>query len=40
MWIAGKPKLRERKLVDMDEAGILANARQWRQRIGAVEIAR
>ena len=40
VWIAGKPKLRERKLVDMDEAGILANARQWRQRIGAVEIAR
>ena len=40
VWIAGKPKLRDRKLVDMDEAGILANARQWRERIGAVEIAR
>ena len=39
VWIAGKPKLRDRKLVDMDEAGILANARQWRERIGAVEIA-
>ncbi len=40
VWIAGKPKLRDRQLVDMDEAGILANARQWRARIGAVEIAR
>lgn len=40
VWIAGKPKLRDRQLVDMDEAGILANARQWRTRIGAVEIAR
>ena len=40
VWIAGKPKLRDRKLVDMDEAGILANARQWRARIGAVELSR
>ncbi|SIQ96512.1 5-methylthioadenosine/S-adenosylhomocysteine deaminase [Solilutibacter tolerans] len=40
VWIAGKPKLRGRQLVDMDEAGILANARQWRERIGAVEISR
>jgi 5-methylthioadenosine/S-adenosylhomocysteine deaminase len=36
VWIAGKPKLRERRLVDMDEAGLLANARQWRQRIAAI----
>jgi len=40
VWIAGKPRLRDRQLVGMDEAGILANARQWRERIGAVEIAR
>lgn len=40
VWIAGKPKLRDRRLVDMDEAGILANARQWRGRIAEVEIAR
>lgn len=33
VWIAGRPKLRERALVDMDEAAIVANARQWRDRI-------
>ncbi len=37
VWIAGRHRLRERTLVDMDEAGIIANARQWRQRIGALE---
>lgn len=36
VWIAGKPKLRDRVLVDMDLDGILANARQWQARIGAV----
>ena len=36
MWIAGKPKLRERLLVGMDLDGILANAKQWRARIGGV----
>jgi 5-methylthioadenosine/S-adenosylhomocysteine deaminase len=36
VWIAGKPKLARRELVDMDMAGILANARQWRARIAAV----
>ena len=40
VWIAGKPKLRERRLVDMDEAGILANARQWRGRIAQIEVSR
>ena len=40
VWIAGAHKLRERRLVDMDEAGIVANARQWRQRIGAALPAR
>ena len=33
VWIAGKAKLRERALVDMDLAGVAANARQWRDRI-------
>ncbi|TWT23334.1 TRZ/ATZ family hydrolase [Luteimonas marina] len=36
VWIAGRHKLRERVLVDMDAAGIVANARQWRERIAAV----
>ena len=38
VWIAGKPKLRGRILVDMDLGGILANARQWQARIGAVKV--
>jgi 5-methylthioadenosine/S-adenosylhomocysteine deaminase len=33
VWIAGKWRLRQRELVDMDLAGLLANARQWRDRI-------
>ncbi|HYG05822.1 MAG TPA: TRZ/ATZ family hydrolase [Stenotrophomonas sp.] len=33
VWIAGKPKLRERVLVDMDPDALVANARQWRDRI-------
>lgn len=36
VWIAGQRKLRDRVLVDMDEAGIAANARQWRERIAVV----
>ncbi|RMH92978.1 TRZ/ATZ family hydrolase [Lysobacter pythonis] len=40
VWIAGKARLCERKLVGMDEAGILANARQWRSRIAAIDSAR
>lgn len=36
VWIAGKPKLRERELIGMDVAGIVANARQWRDRIAVV----
>src|SRR5690606_20931245 len=35
-WIAGRAKLRERRLVDMDEAALVANARQWRQRIAGI----
>jgi 5-methylthioadenosine/S-adenosylhomocysteine deaminase len=36
VWIAGRAKLRDRVLVDMDEAGIVANARQWRDRIAGL----
>ena len=38
VWIAGKPKLRERALVDMDAAALVANARQWQARIAAISI--
>jgi len=33
VWIAGQPRLVQRELVDMDTAGLIANARQWRERI-------
>ena len=33
VWIAGRPKLRDRILVDMDPQALVANARQWRDRI-------
>ncbi len=36
VWIAGRARLRERVLVDIDPARIVANARQWRDRIAAV----
>ena len=36
VWIAGARKLRERELVDMDPVAIVANARQWRDRIAAI----
>ncbi|SDY97212.1 Cytosine/adenosine deaminase [Lysobacter sp. yr284] len=36
VWIAGKAKLRDRVLVDMDTAALIANARQWRERIAAI----
>ena len=36
VWIAGVHKLRQRELVDMDSAAIVANARQWRQKIAQV----
>jgi 5-methylthioadenosine/S-adenosylhomocysteine deaminase len=36
VWIAGKPKLARRELVDMEMAGILANARQWQARIARI----
>jgi 5-methylthioadenosine/S-adenosylhomocysteine deaminase len=36
VWIAGRCKLRARELVDMDVPALLANARQWRERIAAI----
>jgi len=36
VWIAGAAKLRQRVLVDIDLDGVIANARQWRERIATV----
>lgn len=36
VWIAGRPKLRQRVLVDIDTQEVIANARQWRARISAL----
>jgi 5-methylthioadenosine/S-adenosylhomocysteine deaminase len=36
VWIAGKPRLLRRELVDMDVPGILANARQWQARVAGI----
>ena len=33
VWIAGEHKLRQRVLADIDLDGVIANARQWRERI-------
>lgn len=33
VWIAGRPRLQRRELVDIDTAALVANARQWRDRI-------
>ncbi|MEO6138156.1 MAG: TRZ/ATZ family hydrolase [Luteimonas sp.] len=38
VWIAGQRKLRERVLVDMDPAALIANARQWRSRIASIKV--
>jgi len=38
VWIAGRPKLQQRELVDMDMAGLVANAKQWRTRIAAIRV--
>ncbi len=35
-WIAGRRKLADRELADMDVAGLLARAGEWRERIAAV----
>jgi 5-methylthioadenosine/S-adenosylhomocysteine deaminase len=39
VWIAGKRKLAQRVLVDMDTDALVANARHWRDRIAAVRTA-
>ena len=38
VWIAGKPKLQAKILVDMDPDALVANARQWRQRIASIAL--
>jgi 5-methylthioadenosine/S-adenosylhomocysteine deaminase len=38
VWIAGKRKLADGELVDMDSVAIRARARQWRQRIAAIGV--
>src|SRR3546814_179355 len=37
VWIAGKPKLRDRELTGMDIDAIIANAKQWGTRIAAID---
>ncbi|HEY2346903.1 MAG TPA: TRZ/ATZ family hydrolase [Xanthomonadaceae bacterium] len=36
VWIDGRAKLRDSALVDIDTAALIANARQWRERIAAI----
>jgi 5-methylthioadenosine/S-adenosylhomocysteine deaminase len=38
-WIAGRHKLRERVLVDMDTDALVANARLWRERVARIKVA-
>ncbi len=38
VWIAGRPKLLRRTLVDIDIDGVIANARQWRERIAGIRL--
>ena len=38
VWIAGRRKLDQRELVDIDTAAVIANARQWRARIATIGI--
>ncbi|TWI11906.1 TRZ/ATZ family hydrolase [Aerolutibacter ruishenii] len=38
VWIGGKAKLRQRELVGIDLAELIANARQWRARIASIRI--
>ncbi|WP_233841397.1 TRZ/ATZ family hydrolase [Dyella sp. 2HG41-7] len=37
VWVAGKRKLADRELVDMDMTGILARTHAWRERIAALD---
>ena len=36
VWIQGEQKLRPGVLTDMDPDALVANARQWRQRIAGI----
>jgi 5-methylthioadenosine/S-adenosylhomocysteine deaminase len=38
VWIAGRARLRDRVLVDIDVEALLANAAQWRERIGGIRV--
>ncbi|MFT3668068.1 MAG: TRZ/ATZ family hydrolase [Pseudoxanthomonas sp.] len=38
VWIAGRAKLLQRTLVDIDIDGVIANARQWRERIAGIRL--
>lgn len=38
VWIAGRAKLLQRTLVDIDIDGVVANARQWRERIAGIRL--
>ncbi len=38
VWIAGHAKMRGRVLVDLDTERLVANARQWRERIAAIRL--
>lgn len=38
VWIAGRPKLLQRVLVEIDIDGVVANARQWRERIAGIRL--
>jgi 5-methylthioadenosine/S-adenosylhomocysteine deaminase len=40
VWIAGRPKLAGRTLVDIDPDALVANARRWRARIADITVAR
>ena len=36
VWIDGRPRLVQRELVDIDVPGLVANARQWHERIAGI----
>lgn len=36
VWIAGRPRMIERELIDIDVDALIANARQWRGRIRTI----
>jgi 5-methylthioadenosine/S-adenosylhomocysteine deaminase len=38
VWIAGQPKLLQRELVGVDMEAIIANAKQWRDRIAGIHL--